>query len=134
MVESRLTRVLLRLGAGATLAFIYLPLLLIAVYAFNESVTQSWPIEDFSTKWFSAAWNDEQVRDALWLSVQAALGATLVALVLGHAALARGRALQLLRPQHRLAARRSCRSRCRGSSPGSRSRRPTRPSASSTAC
>ena len=53
MVESRLTRMLLRLGAGLTLAFIYLPLMLIAVYAFNESVTQRWPIDDFSTKWFS---------------------------------------------------------------------------------
>ena len=30
MAESRLTRVLLRLGAGLTLAFIYLPLILIA--------------------------------------------------------------------------------------------------------
>ena len=50
MVESRLTRVLLRLGSALTLAFIYLPLILIAVYAFNESVTQSWPIQDFTTK------------------------------------------------------------------------------------
>jgi putative spermidine/putrescine transport system permease protein len=83
VVESRLTRILLRCGAGLTLAFIYLPLILIAVYAFNESVTQRWPIDEFSTKWFSAAWNDEKVREALWLSVQAALGATVVALVLG---------------------------------------------------
>jgi putative spermidine/putrescine transport system permease protein len=83
MVESRLTRILLRLGAGLTLAFIYLPLVLIAVYAFNESVTQHWPIENFSTKWFSAAYHDPYVRDALWLSVRAALGATLLALVLG---------------------------------------------------
>ena len=29
MVESRLTRTLLRLGAGATLAFVYLPLIVI---------------------------------------------------------------------------------------------------------
>ena len=83
MVESRLTRVLLRLGAGATLAFIYLPLILIALYAFNESVTQSWPIHTYTTKWFSTAYNDEGVRQALWLSVRAALGATAVALVLG---------------------------------------------------
>jgi putative spermidine/putrescine transport system permease protein len=83
MVESRATRVLLRLGAGATLAFIYLPLVLIAVYAFNESITQRWPIDDFSTKWFTEAWNDPAVRDALLLSVQAAAGATAVALVLG---------------------------------------------------
>jgi putative spermidine/putrescine transport system permease protein len=83
MVESRLTRVLLRLGSGLTLAFIYLPLILIAVYAFNESVTQSWPIDTFTTKWFSTAYHDEAVRQALWLSVRAALGATALALVLG---------------------------------------------------
>ena len=40
MVESRLTRVMLRLGAGATLAFMYPPPVLVAVYAFNESITQ----------------------------------------------------------------------------------------------
>jgi putative spermidine/putrescine transport system permease protein len=83
MIESRLTRVLLRLGAGLTLVFIYLPLILIAVYAFNRSVTQSWPIHQFTTKWFSAAYHDSGVRSSLWLSVRAALGATLVALVLG---------------------------------------------------
>ena len=83
MVESRLTRVLLRLGAGATLAFLYVPLFLIALYAFNESVTQSWPIDNFSTKWFSVAYHNEGIRDALKLSLLAALGATAVALVLG---------------------------------------------------
>ena len=83
MVESRLTRILLRLGTGATLAFIYLPLILIALYAFNESVTQSWPIHTYTTKWFSIAYHDEGVRQALWLSVRAALGATAVAMVLG---------------------------------------------------
>jgi putative spermidine/putrescine transport system permease protein len=83
VVESRLTRALLRVGAGITLAFIYVPLLIIALYAFNESVTQAWPIENFSTKWFSVAYNDESVRDALLLSIQAALGATAIAIVLG---------------------------------------------------
>ena len=57
--------------------------MLIAVYAFNESITQRWPIDDFSTKWFSEAWHDPGVRDALLLSVQAAAGATLLAIVLG---------------------------------------------------
>ena len=83
MVESRLTRMLLRLGSAVTLTFIYLPLILIAVYAFNKSVTQSWPIHTFTTKWFSTAYHDPGVRQALWLSVRAALGATAVALVLG---------------------------------------------------
>jgi len=83
MVESRLTRILLRLGAGVTLAFIYVPLFVIGLYAFNRNVTQKWPIENYSTRWFSVAFDDEAVRDALTLSVLAALGATAVALILG---------------------------------------------------
>ena len=83
MTETRSTRILLRLGAGATLAFIYFPLVVIAIYAFNENISQTWPIEHYTTKWFSVAWNNPDVRDALWLSVRAALGATAIALVLG---------------------------------------------------
>ena len=83
MVESTLTRVPLRVGAGLTLAFIYIPLLLVGLYAFNRNVTQAWPIERYSTRWFSVAWDNPDVRDALWLSFLAALGATAVALVLG---------------------------------------------------
>ena len=67
------------------LAFIYFPLVIITLYAFNENITQSWPIEDWTTKWFSVAFHDEDVRSALWLSVKAAFLATLVALVLGTA-------------------------------------------------
>lgn len=83
MVETRLTRLLLRLGAGITLAFVYLPLVLVAVYAFNESITQRWPIDDFSTRWFGEAYHDPAVRDALLMSLQAAAGATAAAIVLG---------------------------------------------------
>jgi putative spermidine/putrescine transport system permease protein len=83
MVEGRLTRVLLRGGALLTLAFIYLPLFLIGLYAFNQNVTQAWPIEKYSTKWFSVAYENEEVREALKTSVLAALGATAIALVLG---------------------------------------------------
>jgi len=83
MVESRLTRVLLRAGAALTLAFIYVPLLVIALYAFNRNVTQKWPIESYSAKWFSVAFEDDKVREALKLSLLAAVGATAIALVLG---------------------------------------------------
>jgi putative spermidine/putrescine transport system permease protein len=83
VVESRLTRFLLRGGALVTLAFIYAPLLVIALYAFNQNVTQAWPIENYSTKWFSVAYHNEDAREAFRLSVLAALAATAVALVLG---------------------------------------------------
>jgi putative spermidine/putrescine transport system permease protein len=83
VTESRASRILLRVGAGATLAFIYFPLVVIAVYAFNENISQTWPIEHYTTKWFGVAWRDPNVRDALVLSVKAALGATVIALALG---------------------------------------------------
>ena len=83
MTESRPTRILLRLGTGLTLAFVYGPLVVIALYAFNRNVTQKWPIENFSTRWFSVAFNDDGVREALTLSVLAAVGATAFALVMG---------------------------------------------------
>jgi len=83
MTESRITRLLLRLGTAATLVFIYVPLAVVGLYAFNENVTQKWPIENYSTKWFSVAFQDEKVREALQLSLLAGLGATAIALVLG---------------------------------------------------
>jgi putative spermidine/putrescine transport system permease protein len=80
---SRGARIALRIGTSITLAFIYIPLIVIAIYAFNESRIQSWPIEGFTTEWFGRAVDNPGVRDALWLSVKAAIGATAIALALG---------------------------------------------------
>ena len=44
------TRWLLRLGTGLTLAFLYLPLLVIGLYAFNERRVQTWPIPGFTLR------------------------------------------------------------------------------------
>ena len=77
------TRWLLRIGTGITLAFIYIPLIVIAIYAFNESRSQSWPIDGLTLEWFSKAFDNQGVRDALMTSLKAGLGATAIALVLG---------------------------------------------------
>ena len=42
-------RVLLRVGVGLTLAFIYVPLGVIALYALSSSTTLEWPPQDSST-------------------------------------------------------------------------------------
>jgi putative spermidine/putrescine transport system permease protein len=85
-VEARSTRVGLALWTGLVLLFLWFPLALIMVYAFNESNVQSWPIPGFTTRWFHVAWSSEDVRTAVWLSVRVALVATGVAIVLGSAA------------------------------------------------
>jgi putative spermidine/putrescine transport system permease protein len=76
-------RWVLRIGTAITLAFIYIPLIVIAIYAFNESRSQAWPVDGFTLQWFDRAFHNPGVRDALWTSVKAATGATLVALTLG---------------------------------------------------
>ena len=59
----------MRIGLAAwtvlVVAFLWLPLLLIALYAFNSSNIQDWPISGLSTKWFGEAWDNQEVRDAL---------------------------------------------------------------------
>lgn len=76
-------RWVLRIGSAITLAFIYVPLVVIAIYAFNESRSQAWPVDGFTLEWFDRAVNNPGVREALWTSIQAALGATALALLLG---------------------------------------------------
>jgi putative spermidine/putrescine transport system permease protein len=74
---------LLRAGTGLTLAFLYLPLIVIAIYALNSTRVQKWPPAGLTFSWFDKALHNPGVRDALLTSVKAGLGATFVALVLG---------------------------------------------------
>jgi putative spermidine/putrescine transport system permease protein len=83
VVESRGLRWFLRGATAVTLSFIYLPLFVICLYAFNKRRTTAWPIEGLSLQWFEKAVNNPGVRDALWTSVKAGLGATAIAVVLG---------------------------------------------------
>jgi putative spermidine/putrescine transport system permease protein len=53
------------------------------LYAFNPSNVQSWPLPGLSTRWFASTWNNQEMRQALWLSVRAGLLATTIAVLLG---------------------------------------------------
>jgi putative spermidine/putrescine transport system permease protein len=85
-METLATRIALRVWTGLILLFLFTPIAIIVVYAFNSSNVQSWPIAGFSTKWFSSTWHNQEARDALWLSLKAGLLSTAIALVLGSAA------------------------------------------------
>jgi putative spermidine/putrescine transport system permease protein len=85
-MTSRTTNLMLRVWVALVLLFLFVPIAIVILYAFNSTNVQSWPIKGLSTRWFSVAWHDPQVRSALWLSVKAGLLATAVALVLGSAA------------------------------------------------
>jgi putative spermidine/putrescine transport system permease protein len=85
-VESRATRLVLGIWVALVIAFLFVPLVIILVYAFNPSNVQSWPISGFSTKWFGSTWHNTEARDAFVLSIKAATAATIIALLLGSAA------------------------------------------------
>src|SRR5262249_4249485 len=83
VVEGRWTRAGLRAFTVLVIAFLWTPIVIIALYAFNPSNVQSWPIPGLSAKWFSPAIHDPAMQAALELSLKAAGIATAVALVLG---------------------------------------------------
>jgi putative spermidine/putrescine transport system permease protein len=84
-MESTGLRVALRIWVALVLVFLFVPIVLIMLYAFNSSNIQTWPISGFTLHWFTVAWHDSDVRRAFLLSVRVGLLATAVALLLGSA-------------------------------------------------
>ncbi len=80
---SRGSRWALRAGVGLTLAFIYIPLAIIVLYAFNESRLLQWPPPGLTLEWFGKAFENDGARSALWTSFKVGLLATGVAMTLG---------------------------------------------------
>ncbi len=74
----------LRIAAYCGLAFLHLPLVFIAIYAFNgEDNGYAFPIQEFTLRWFARAAERSDIRDAIGLSLSVAFMATLIAMVLG---------------------------------------------------
>ena len=67
----------------AILGFLFIPVIIIMLYAFSASNVQAWPIQGLSLRWFARTWNDDAVRQALSLSVRVACMATCIAVLLG---------------------------------------------------
>jgi putative spermidine/putrescine transport system permease protein len=80
---SRRAKWLLRVAVGLGLAFIYVPLIVIGIYAFNSSKILKWPPPGLTLDWFTKAFESESAREALLTSVEAGLAATAIAIVLG---------------------------------------------------
>jgi putative spermidine/putrescine transport system permease protein len=83
MTLPRGIRIALRIASGLLLAFIYVPIGIIVLYSFNAARVATWPITSFTLDWYGRAIGDGGVRAALLASLQAAIGATVVSLLLG---------------------------------------------------
>ena len=66
----------------AGFAFLYLPILLLIVYSFNDSrLVAVWG--GFSTRWYAELWQNQALLDAAWVALQVAFVSATVATVLG---------------------------------------------------
>lgn len=63
--------------------FLYFPLVVLAVYAFNDSKLAGWPPTGFTLRWFGEAAANPSIRAAFSNSLVAAASATAIALLLG---------------------------------------------------
>jgi ABC-type spermidine/putrescine transport system permease subunit II len=83
--SDRLVNGALKLHAALVYAFLYLPILVVVIYAFNDArLVQVW--QGFSTRWFGEAWRDETLRRAFVISITTASVNAVIATTLGTAA------------------------------------------------
>jgi putative spermidine/putrescine transport system permease protein len=82
-METRATRLGLATWSVLVIAFLWIPLVIIAIYAFNSSNIQSWPIPGWTLHWFRVAWHNQDARSSFELSLKVGAATTGIALVLG---------------------------------------------------
>ncbi|GAA1624996.1 ABC transporter permease [Georgenia ruanii] len=80
---SRPAKIALAVVVAVVLLFLYAPLGLVVLNSFNGARVAGWPIDDWSLRWWGAAFGNDGVRAALGTSLVTAAGATAVAMVLG---------------------------------------------------
>ena len=68
---------------AVVMVILFGPVLLLALFSFNDSTVISLPWEGFTTKWYTEAINDDGAMQAIWHSVYVATIVMVVSLVLG---------------------------------------------------
>ena len=77
---------MLRAYVWLFLAFLYAPILLLPVFAFNSGTVIAFPLQGFTTDWFAEMWRSEALFEALWNSLMVASVSAILAVTLGLAA------------------------------------------------
>jgi ABC-type spermidine/putrescine transport system permease subunit II len=87
VIVPRLVSVPALLGGYAALVYVFLffPIVVVVIFAFNSGTNVA-SFAGFSTKWFSAALEDDTITSAIGRSLQIALASAVIATVFGTAA------------------------------------------------
>lgn len=73
----------LRVYAVLYLLFLYAPILLLPIFAFNSGTIIAFPLKGFTTDWFAQMWANPTLRRALFNSLTIAVSSALLATCLG---------------------------------------------------
>lgn len=73
----------LRGYAVAYLLFLYAPIILLPIFAFNNGTIIAFPLKGFTTEWFAQMWGNATLRRALYNSLTIAVSASILATCLG---------------------------------------------------
>jgi putative spermidine/putrescine transport system permease protein len=83
MIIDRRLKAVLRILTGVVLVVVYVPLALVMVNSFNVDRTFTWPPSGLTFHWWNVAAHSTGARHALLVSIEVALLATAIALLLG---------------------------------------------------
>ena len=69
--------------AVAYLLFLYVPVLLLPIFSFNDSIFTAFPLKGFTTKWYSQAFADDDMLRSLVASLQVGAIVAVASTILG---------------------------------------------------
>ena len=73
----------LLVGAVAALAFLYVPIIVLVVFSFNDNPVTTLPLRGFTLEWYQRALSNEQMLTAMWNSIIVASAAVVLCLLVG---------------------------------------------------
>ena len=73
----------LTIYAGLFLVFLYLPVLLLPLFSFNDSAVVSFPLRGFTTQWYENLMSETGMQRALVNSLKVAVSVSVIATLLG---------------------------------------------------
>jgi spermidine/putrescine transport system permease protein len=69
--------------AGLYVAFLYLPVLFLPLFSFNDAATPTFPLAGFTWKWYEGLANTPAMLDAAWNSAMVGVSVSVVSTLLG---------------------------------------------------
>src|SRR3954463_12350305 len=82
-MHSRTISRLLTVFALAYLAFLYVPVLLLPLFSFNDNIYITFPLKGFTLKWYQSMVANQPLIDSLVASVQVGFAVSVVSTVIG---------------------------------------------------